>query len=291
MAAANSSDPWMCFQEAISRSIPSRPCCTPTTYPTANPINAIMAAPLGSLCLSTLLLGEHLDTHPHVGVHLEHQNLGRVDPEVADVEGLLPLDDERTLVGGGDRHLALDRPGHAVEREVAADAVAPVALFQFGGLAGDLGEPPGVDAAQHLGVFELLPRFESVDRQLDLDLRLPGDVDAPFCHLRVDRALEPFRFTLDRMHARASLDPHSGAAGIDPENRHAYMSRSLRYFAMSGRDWTTAAATTSRTALVNSRRIMRGSPFGGAEEWKAPSRRGPGRPGTLRRRLRRRRRT
>src|SRR5947207_2805235 len=108
------------------------------------------AGEAGKAPKSTLLLGDHLDAHPHVGVDLEHQDLGRVDTEVADVEGLFPLDDERALVGGRDRYFALDRPGHAVEREVTADAVPAVVLLDFDGLPFDRGETPGVDAAHHL---------------------------------------------------------------------------------------------------------------------------------------------
>src|SRR5581483_348495 len=104
-AEANSSERWISDQDWMSFDIPSLPCCTPTTYPTANPTNAIMAVPPSLVWLSCLFLGHHLDAHPHVGVDPEHQDVGRLDAEVADVEDLLSLDDERMLVGSGDRHL------------------------------------------------------------------------------------------------------------------------------------------------------------------------------------------
>src|SRR5437764_13976385 len=194
-----------------------------------------MAAPCGSGEAreaperpSMFLLGDHLDADPHVGVDLEQKDLGWLDPEVADVERLLPFDDERALVGGGDRHLPLDLPGHAVEREVAPNAVAATVLLELSGLTPDRGVTPGIDAAHHFGVFELLPRLQLVDGQLDLDPGHPRDVDAAVGHLGLDGALEPVRLTVDRVHARTRLDPHSRAVGIDPERCHHYMSRSLR---------------------------------------------------------------
>src|SRR5436305_7625285 len=112
------------------------------------------AAPLGSSELSSHLPGDHLDAHPYVRVDAQHQDLGWVDPKVADVEGLLPLDDERTRIGRGDRDLAFHRPGHTVERQVPTNAVVPAVLLELGGLPPDRREPPSVDAAHHLRVLE-----------------------------------------------------------------------------------------------------------------------------------------
>src|ERR1700704_708121 len=185
----------MCFQESIRLAIPSLPCWTPTTYPTANPTNANMHAPwlvvLSHFLLGTFLLGDHLDAHPHVGVDPEHEDLRWFDPELTDVEDLLPLDEQRALVGGGDGHLAFDRPCHAVKRQIAPDLVCAAVLLELGGLAPDPRETPGVDAAHHLGVLELLTRLEVLHRQLDADLRNSADVDAAISHVGLDGALEP----------------------------------------------------------------------------------------------------
>src|SRR5207245_8814720 len=113
--------------------------------------------------------------------------------EVADVERLLPFDDERVLVGGGDRHLTLDLPGHAVEREVAPNAVAATVQLEFGGLTPDLRVTPGIDAAHHLGVFELLARLELLDGRLDVDLGPPRDVGAAGGHPGRERTPEALR--------------------------------------------------------------------------------------------------
>lgn len=157
---------------------------------------------------------------PNVGVDLQHEHGGRGHFEVANVEGLLTVDDQLVFIHDGCGDRTADDPLDPMEGDLAGQVVAAGVVASHAAIQVDGGqrEPPGVDPPKELTVVPLVARPEVADSQLDVSGRFGIDVEGAVVDPGLDEAVQPYHAELDRAHRRAGNNQDRGSLGNELES-------------------------------------------------------------------------
>src|SRR4029453_8331561 len=171
---------------------------------------------------SALLFRDDEPAHADVRMDLEHEEPGRLEVVLAEVEGAFALDLEGAIVDRTECDFALDGTCDAMELQLSRDAVARAVAQRLDGAyrASYDGIFSDLEPALNLVVVEPVAGPETVGVYLDT----PGDgcaaADATVRDLGVEKPLEPVRLRADRVEARRRLHPDARSLGHDPIPTH-----------------------------------------------------------------------
>src|SRR5262245_50688240 len=171
---------------------------------------------------SALLLRDDEPTHSDVGMDLEHEEPGRLEVVLAEVEGAFALDLECAIVDRTERDFTLDGTCDAMELQLSRDAVAPAVAERFDGAhrAPDNGEFSYLEPALDLVIVQPVAGPETVGVDLDTAGHRRAVLDATVRERGVEVSFEPARLRADRVEARRRLHPDARSLGHDPVSTH-----------------------------------------------------------------------
>src|SRR5262245_11806400 len=167
---------------------------------------------------SALLFRDDEPAHADIRMDLEHEEPGRLEVVLADVEGAFALDLERAIVDRTERDFTLDGTCAAMEFQLSRDAVAPAVAERFDGThrASYDGEFADLEPALDLVIVEHVAGPEPVGVDLDTSGDGRAAADATVRDLGVEVSHEPARLGADRVEARRRLHPDARSLGHDP---------------------------------------------------------------------------
>src|SRR5271170_4159572 len=133
-----------------------------------------------SLVWSALFLAHYMRAHFYVGINLQHQDARRGQTKIANVEGLFPFGLEAPVVKDAQLHLAFDRLGDSMNRQVAAYLIAAalLELRNFDNLAANPRILAHVELALQLAVVEHVSGLDAVHIDLELALRRDLEIES-----------------------------------------------------------------------------------------------------------------
>src|SRR5262245_52240502 len=204
-----------------------------------------------------LLLRDDEPAHADVRMDLEHEDPGRLEVVLAEVEGAFALDLEGAIVDRTERDFTLDGTCDAMELQLSRDSIPPAIAERFDGAhrASYDGEFQGLEPALDLVIVEPVAGPETVGVDLDPACDRRAVADPTIRDLGVEVSCEPGGLRADRVEARRRLHPDTRSLGHDAVSTHgraAHIWRILRYRATSGSELTTTYATPRSSTVPNS---------------------------------------